>query len=60
MDRFMKFQSICATSVYETKFALKNMTDKNFEKIDIKIVITTLQYTSVPYFSQFVERQILE
>ena len=60
MDRFMKFQSICATSVHETKFALKNMTDKNFEKIDIKIVISTQQYTSVPYFSQFVERQILD
>ena len=35
----MKFQSVCRTSNYEIKFAQKNMTDKNFEKINIKIVI---------------------
>ena len=34
----MKFQSFCGTSDYEAKFA-KNMTDKNFEKINIKAVI---------------------
>ena len=32
-----KFQSIWTTSDFETKFAQKNMTDKNFEKINIKI-----------------------
>ena len=35
----MKFQSFCRTSNYEIKFAQKNMTDKNFEKINTKIVI---------------------
>ena len=35
----MKFQSFCGTSDYETKFAQKNMTDKSFEKINIKVVI---------------------
>ena len=33
-----KFTSFCRTSDYETKFAKKkNMTDKKFEKINIKI-----------------------
>ena len=35
-----KFQSIWKTSDSESKSAPKNMTDKNFEKINIKIVIS--------------------
>ena len=31
-----KFQSIWRTSDFGTKFVLKNMNDKNFEKINIK------------------------
>ena len=35
-----KFQLMWKTSDFKTKFAQKNMTDKNFEKISIKIVIS--------------------
>ena len=35
------------------------MTDKSFEKINIKIVISIYESTSVPNFSQFEELQIL-
>ena len=35
------------------------MTDKKFEKIDIKIEIKIQQSASVPNFSQFEELQIL-
>ena len=34
------FQSIWRTPDFETKFAQKNMTDKNFQKINIKILIS--------------------
>ena len=34
-----KFQLIWGTSGFGTKFVQKNMNDKNFEKISIKIVI---------------------
>ena len=37
-----KLQSIWKTSNFETKLK-KNMTDKNFEKINIKIIIVTQQ-----------------
>ena len=40
MYPFTKFQLIWRTSDFETKFAQKNMTDKNFEKINIKIVVS--------------------
>ena len=40
-----KFQSIWRTSDFETKFAQRNMTDKNYEKINIKIVISIQQST---------------
>ena len=33
-----KFQSLCRTSDYGTKYAQKNMTGIKFEKINIKIV----------------------
>ena len=35
-----KLQPSWRTSDFETKFAQKNMTDKNVEKINIKIVIS--------------------
>ena len=35
------------------------MSDKNFEKINIKIVISIQQFTAVRNFSQFVELQIM-
>ena len=35
-----KFQLIWRTSDYRTKFIQKNMNGKNFEKMNIKIVIT--------------------
>ena len=34
-----EFQLIWRTSDFGTKFALKNMSDKNFEKINIKFEI---------------------
>ena len=55
----MKFQSIWRTSDFDTKFAQKNMTDKNFEKINIKIVIIIQQCTPLQSFSHFVELQIM-
>ena len=36
MNPCTKFQSIWRTSDFETKFAQKSMTDKNFEIISIK------------------------
>ena len=36
-----KFQLIWRTSDFRTKFVKKNMNDKNFEKINIKIIIST-------------------
>ena len=35
-----KFQSLCRTSHLGTKIAQKNMADKNFEKINVKTVIS--------------------
>ena len=40
MHPYTKLQSIWKTSNIETKFFQKNMADKNFEKINIKIVIS--------------------
>ena len=37
----------------------KNMTDKNFEKINIKIVIRIQQFIPVRNFSHFLELQII-
>ena len=54
-----KFQSIWRTSDFETKFAQRNMTDKNYEKINIKIVISIQQSTPLWNFSHFVELQIM-
>ena len=48
-----KFQLIWRTSDFETKFAPKNMNDKNLRKINIKSEIEIQQCTSVPTFSQF-------
>ena len=36
-----RFHSIGTTSDFVTKFALKNMTEKSFEKIILKILIST-------------------
>ena len=36
MYPFTKFQTILRTSDFGTKFAQKNMNDKNFEKINVK------------------------
>ena len=55
-----KFQSIWRTSKFGTKFLLKNMTDKNFEKINIKFEIRIQPCTLVPNFSQFEELQFLD
>ena len=54
----IKFQSIWRTLDFETKFTQNYMT--NFEKINIKIVISMLQCTPVSNFSQFGKLQILE
>ena len=35
-----KFESIWKTSIFGTKFVQKNMTDKNLEEINIKIIIS--------------------
>ena len=46
-----KFQSIWKTSNFGTNFAQKNMTDKNFEKINMKIVISIEQCIPIHNFS---------
>ena len=53
-----KFQSFCRTSNYGTKYAQKNMTDKKFEKINIKIVISISECIPAPNFSLFGELQV--
>ena len=55
--RTTKFQSIWRTSDFETKFFPKSMTDKNFEKINFKIVISIQKCTPLQNFSHFVELQ---
>ena len=40
MYPYKKFESICRTSQFGIKFAQKNMNEKNFEKINAKIVIS--------------------
>ena len=55
--RTTKFQSIWRTSDFETKFSPKSMTDKNFEKIKFKIVISIQKCTPLQNFSHFVELQ---
>ena len=54
-----KFQLIWRTSDFGTKFSPKNMSDKNFGKINIKIVISIQQCTPLQNFSHFVELQFL-
>ena len=54
-----KFQSIWRTSDFETIFAQKYLSDKNFEKINIKIVIRIQQCTPLRNFSHLVELQIM-
>ena len=54
-----KFKSIWRTSDFGTKLPKKIMNDKVFEKINIKIVISTWQCIPVLNFSQFEEIQIL-
>ena len=40
MEPCTKFQLICRTLDFRTKLAQKNMSDKSFEKITIKILIS--------------------
>ena len=40
MNACPKFQLIWRTSDFGTKFVQRNMTDKNFEKMNIKIEIS--------------------
>ena len=54
-----KFQSIWKTSNFEIKFVEKTMTDKTFEKINTKIVISIQQCTPVRNCSHFVELHIM-
>ena len=54
-----KFQSVWRTSNFETKFAQKNMAATNFEKINIKIVISIQQCTPLRNFSHFIELQTM-
>ena len=55
----IKCQSIRKTSDFATKFAQKNMNDKNFEKINVKIIISIQQCTPIKNFNQFREPQFL-
>ena len=59
MYRCTKFQLIWRTSDFGTKFAPKNMNEWNFEKINVKIVITIYQCTTLQIFNSFGELQIL-
>ena len=55
----IKFQSIWRTLDFAPKLAQNYMNDKNFEKLNIKIVISIWQCTPVSNFSLFGELQIL-
>ena len=55
----IKFQFIWKTSDFGTKFPKKNVNDKIFGKINIKIEIRIWQYTPAPNFSQSGELQFL-
>ena len=55
----IKFQSIWRTLDFGTIFVQKNMTDKNFEKINIETVISIQQFTTARNFSHSVELQIM-
>ena len=50
------FQLIWRASDFGTKFAQKNMNDKNFEKIKIKIVISIHQYVPLYQISVNLEK----
>ena len=51
MYRYTKFQLIWRTSDFGTNFSPKNMTDKTFEKKNIKVVISMQQCTSLQNLS---------
>ena len=53
-----KCQSIRKTSDFATKFAQKNMNDKNFEKINVKVIINIAMYPCTK-FKLFQRTQIL-
>ena len=53
-----KFQLIWRTSDFGTKFAQKNLIKKNFENVNIKIVISIQQCNPLRNFSQFEVVQI--
>ena len=54
-----KFQLIWRTSDFGTKFAPKNVSDKNFGKINFEFEMGIWKCTPVPNFSQFRELQFL-
>ena len=53
MYSYTKFKPFCKTSDYETKFAPQNVTGKDFEKANIKIVTRIQQCTPAPNFRWF-------
>ena len=55
----IKFQSIWKTSNFGVKLVQKNMTNKNFEKTNIKIVLSIYQRTPLQNFRQFEEIKII-
>ena len=54
-----KFQLIWRTSDFGTKFAQKNVSDKNFGKVNIKFEMRIQQCTLVSNCSQLGELQFL-
>ena len=48
-----KYQVIRRTSDFETKFAQKDVNNKNFGKMNIKFEIRIWKCTPVPNFSHF-------
>ena len=59
MYHCIKFQLIWRTSDFDTKFAPKNVNNKNFGKINIKFEMRIWQCTPLLNFSQFGELQFL-
>ena len=48
MDHSTNFQSIWKNPDYGSKFAQKNISDKDFGEVNIKVVINIQQCTPVP------------
>ena len=54
-----KLQLVWGTSDFGTKYTQKNVSDKNFGKVNTKFEMRIWQCTPVPNFSQFGEIQFL-